>query len=910
MIWVAIGLVVFLMIFSWGNMEIRFSILVLGGICLFLFRRIRALEQQLREQLSSAADTLKSAETKDRADATPPAAPSSSQSEHADLIHSFDIPPPPPSPADLSADTPPSDADPLSVISAEHPTPDPEPATDATIHTKSFPISPGRPSFFDRTLSQAWTWLKTGNPVVKVGLVILLLGISFLLKYAAAHSLFPPELRAASAGLLGVVLLFFGWRHRETRRAFALLIQGGGIATLYLTIFAVTRFLGLLSPAWALALMTAMVVFSVILAILQNSVWLAVFGWSGGFLAPILLSTGTGSHVHLFSYYVLLNAGLLGVSAFRNWRILNLLGFFCTFGIGSAWGLSYYKPDFFATTQPFLILFFLMYAVISILFARSGKDKKEARLDSMLVFGLPLVVFSLQIGLVHNMEMGAAYSSLALSIWYLGTVKFLWKGEKHLHLLAETHIGLGIVFLSLAVPMALDATATASTWALEGAGMVFLGLRQNRLTSRIFGLLLQIAAAISFFMTTDYGVDTGQLLAGLFLGIGGWVSSWAYCMFKKDLRPWESLFDPICGLWGGVFGYGIWWAWCGYQIFWHQDALLLMGIICFHLVWSLLLWRNTIWKIPVYGAQLFIVFLLLIACARPSGHPSANWGWILWPAALLVHFASLYGFEKKWLPLRVMLIHGGSILLVVFLLTSETRWLTQHLVGSFSWTHTLPAVMAGLLMVLTARPPAFLSWPLGVHQTACMGAGGVIGIFLTLWWTGSYTLAGNPEPLAYVPVLNILDLGQALILACVAMWLHQANETFSFYTKNIGRFLGPGLTGAIFIWINGVITRIAHFWGGVAYTSHGIFQSEGLQAAYSVLWSLMAVIAMVYSHRHLHRKIWMTGAGLLGLVVVKLFFVDLSGHGTVARIVSFLCVGILMLVVGYMCPLPPKEIKK
>jgi len=55
----------------------------------------------------------------------------------------------------------------------------------------------------------------------------------------------------------------------------------------------------------------------------------------------------------------------------------------------------------------------------------------------------------------------------------------------------------------------------------------------------------------------------------------------------------------------------------------------------------------------------------------------------------------------------------------------------------------------------------------------------------------------------------------------------------------------------------------------------------------------------------MQRLLWLIGAALLGAVVVKLFAVDLAGSGTVARIVSFLGVGALLLVIGYLAPVPP-----
>ncbi len=60
----------------------------------------------------------------------------------------------------------------------------------------------------------------------------------------------------------------------------------------------------------------------------------------------------------LSSYYLLLNGGVLAIAWFRSWRILNLVGFGFTFVIGSLWGYQFYRPEFFASTEPFLVAFF------------------------------------------------------------------------------------------------------------------------------------------------------------------------------------------------------------------------------------------------------------------------------------------------------------------------------------------------------------------------------------------------------------------------------------------------------------------------------------------------------------------------------------------------------------------------
>jgi hypothetical protein len=212
--------------------------------------------------------------------------------------------------------------------------------------------------------------LLRGNLMARAGVVILFFGVAFLLKYTYQHVHVPIELRLAGVALAAVALLLIGWRLRLSREGYALALQGGGVGLLYLTIFGALRLFGVLPAGPAFALLLAVAALSAMLAVLQNSLALAVLGASGGFLAPILASTGEGSHVALFGYYAVLNAGILAIAWFRAWRLLNLVGFAFTFGIATLWGVLSYRPDLYASTEPFLVLFFLMYVAIPVLFSR------------------------------------------------------------------------------------------------------------------------------------------------------------------------------------------------------------------------------------------------------------------------------------------------------------------------------------------------------------------------------------------------------------------------------------------------------------------------------------------------------------------------------------------------------------
>ncbi len=117
----------------------------------------------------------------------------------------------------------------------------------------------------------------------------------------------------AAAALAGLV---FGWRQRLARPAFGQALQGGAIGVLLLVVFAAFKRYDLMPVQAAFALSVLLVAGMCVLAVLQDSRTLAVLGTLAGFLAPLWLSTGSGNHVALFTYYALVNAGVFAIA----WR--------------------------------------------------------------------------------------------------------------------------------------------------------------------------------------------------------------------------------------------------------------------------------------------------------------------------------------------------------------------------------------------------------------------------------------------------------------------------------------------------------------------------------------------------------------------------------------------------------------
>ena len=188
--------------------------------------------------------------------------------------------------------------------------------------------------------------------------------------------------------------------------------------------------------------------------------------------------------------------------------------------------------------------------------------------------------------------------------------------------------------------------------------------------------------------------------------------------------------------------------------------------------------------------------------------------------------------------------------------------------------------------------------------------GGVLPAFgLLLWTTVSLGVAGDPSPLPYIPFLNPVELSGLVVVITLVLWvLNRKNNGYSIqYLPEKQTFWGIAVL--FFFWVNSVVARSVHFYVGIPYHPDSLYHSVVFQAAIAALWGFGALAITIWATRKGSRPLWAVGAALLGMVVVKLFVVDLSGTGTIARIVSFLVVGVLMLIIGYFSPLPPKNEK-
>jgi uncharacterized membrane protein len=264
--------------------------------------------------------------------------------------------------------------------------------------------------------------------------------------------------------------------------------------------------------------------------------------------------------------------------------------------------------------------------------------------------------------------------------------------------------------------------------------------------------------------------------------------------------------------------------------------------------------------------------------------------------------------------------HAMLLWLVTLLCAHELAWVGTR-VGSGAGVWTLvpsglvPALAIALVTVLAARP----SWPVGMHARGYIVVGGTaVAVALALWSLfADVADDADPFPLPYVPLFNPLDIAQAVVLCSLLLWWLRARQMVGAASGQDGaagsaqgnELMLAALAGLAFLWVNAVALRTIHFWFDVPYTFQALWHSRLAQAVMSLLWTSFALATMLLANRQRWRPAWMVGALLLAAVVLKLFIVDLSQVGGIERIVSFIGVGLLLLLIGYLAPVPPRRME-
>jgi uncharacterized membrane protein len=400
--------------------------------------------------------------------------------------------------------------------------------------------------------------------------VITVLAVGYFLKYSFDRNWVGPAGRVSLAYLAGLAMLGTGEvLRRRGFDLFGLYLIGGSIAVLYFACYAAFQIYNLLSQPIAFGLMVIVTFFAGLLALFYDTKWLAVLGIVGGFLTPVVLSTGTDNQIALMTYMAILNGGILAIASFKRWHLLNYLGLSFTWLLFSAWYIRHYSDTKFWTTTVFLNAFFLAYACVP--FAYYFVRRSQERVAGFAIT-IPnaFIAFGYSFATIRNhfrLEMVGVVTVAYAAIFFSMATYLFRKNRENLEafvlLLAK-----GLLFLVITVPILFSEHWITVFWAVQGIVLMWAALRLSDSRIRVGAVILLLVSAGKLFFY-DYPVVFGLQIFELSFR-GGFsqllVERWATIavsaaallvagrMLKAaglDRSDWR---ENVAGLFFGLFG--------------------------------------------------------------------------------------------------------------------------------------------------------------------------------------------------------------------------------------------------------------------------------------------------------------------------------------------------------------------
>ncbi|MEX6458028.1 DUF2339 domain-containing protein [Moraxella osloensis] len=867
--------------------------------------------------------------------------------------------------------------------------------------------------------ASATQWFFGENLVVRVGALVLLVGVVLLLKLASQYIEVSMPVRMALVALGGLVITTIGYRTTAKKRSYGLTLQGVGFAVIYLTVFASFKLYGLLPSTLTFGVLALLAGLTVMFSVWQNALPLAVLAFGGAFFAPILVSRPDGSVVMLFSYYLLLNIAVAVIAHYRTWKLLNALSLAVTFGLAYVWGFRAFSGNSAGAgwlslrwqLLGLLVGHMALYLFIAVRYSQQVVSYNQTLLqmnrgvakrpilsiDSGLLFGTALLGFGLMASLLNDLPYHLAFASSALSAIYLSLGLWLLKHHRRsiagdrqannqfdnsFELLIEASLALGCGFLALVIPLALSAKWISIGWAVQGAALVWLGARTQRRWTVYFGLALQgfsILLLVGFdtIMRHWYGlldqlsvphqmsivaasstlpltVLTACVLLSAFILRHGRVNiaaatPQAKAQPKPQTQPQtqpaavktthkrvQQIADNASHSFVAtalvVVGFVLYLsAILSADPFWNNGGktttIKLAVAMAVFLIVGQLMHQRFVWRSMRKVSRLILPFAMMswvLVCLTHvkvetvvdlnDYHIKAFSGLGRYLLAMLGCFAiaKLLGawLLSRWH--RDRLDTSIDALVWFLVLIAMLTWMLQQVPFNY-WQHAqelraivtiLPTVLAvlGLMSLLLlpklqALSARLLGW---LEVDTLLKHSAYILVLITFIWSlsANFSLDGQLVGV-YLPLLNPLDLTLISILlyqSYVALKVDSNYRTIVLVACGLGAFAT----------VSSMLVRgFASVWGTPTW-EHGAWSVSMVQTGLTILWTVIAMVLMFLANKKAIRLVWFAGIALLTIVVAKLVLIDMSNTSAVLRVVSFIGAGLLMLVIGYLAPLPPK----
>ncbi|MEE0083885.1 MAG: DUF2339 domain-containing protein, partial [Paludibacteraceae bacterium] len=397
---------------------------------------------------------------------------------------------------------------------------------------QSAPSKPQEETIFDK-LRDNFDWEKFigENLIMKLGILIVLIGVAIGGKYALEHQLLSPTMRIIIGTLFGVALQGVAIKLKKEYKKLSAVLASGAMATLYFMTYFAYDFYGLIPMPVAFVLMTLITVATVWQACTYDMEVIAIIGLVAAYVIPFMLSTGEGSPWALFSYISIINAGVMFISVKRYWRILFVSAYVSSWFI---YGVVYRTLDFPETSDAvkLLVFLFINFVIFYVTFlAYKVKHKMIFQnFDIVYLLSNSFMFFGLGYNVMFNNETLAPYVawfSFANALIH-GIVAFILikknMVDKSVYRLIT---GLAISFVTIAIMVWATGHWLTMFWMLEGTVLFTVSRISKRPFYEKLSYPVFFLALISLII--DWGNPNGghlRMLTPLFEAFASYRSMW------------------------------------------------------------------------------------------------------------------------------------------------------------------------------------------------------------------------------------------------------------------------------------------------------------------------------------------------------------------------------------------------
>ena len=336
----------------------------------------------------------------------------------------------------------------------------------------------------------------------RIGIAALLIGISYFLKFAFENNWIGPAGRVTIGLIAGIALVLWSERFRSHGyKAFSYSLKAVGIGALYLSLWAAFQRYSLIPNSVAFVMMLAVTASAAAMALAQDAQILAAFALTGGFATPLLLSTGQNREIALFSYVVILDLATLVLVAFKPWRRLLVMSYAGTLVLYIGWYSEFYDRSQLGITLAFATVFFAIFAIAPLVTLQPEHEIPIfAAIPAILALVNACVYFLQAHVMIREVDKTyMAWFALALAAIYILLSRLVHArnlSAAPARILYLLHLAVAIGFITIAIPIRLNAHWITFGWFVEAGVLLWVG---NRIQSDFLNVFALAALALGVF---------------------------------------------------------------------------------------------------------------------------------------------------------------------------------------------------------------------------------------------------------------------------------------------------------------------------------------------------------------------------------------------------------------------------